>query len=294
MRTEKEMYEQILKVAESDEKIRAVYMNGSRTNKNVPEDIFQDYDIVYVVEETRHYIEDREWFHVFGEILYMQYPDESPYFPSCKENSYGWLMQFADGIRVDLTVQCVDYAREHIKDDRLCRILLDKDNILPQIEEATDQDYWVTKPTREQFLAACNEFWWCTNNIAKGLWRKEMPYVQDMANDVVRPELVRLLDWKAGIMTDWSVSTGKSSKYLYRWLPQEEWSAFLETYFDGNVDNAWKAVLKMCDLFGNVARDVGKQLGYPYNEKEGAAARQYLEQVYKNYCEQCAGEKGVH
>lgn len=280
MRTENEMYELILNIAKNDDRVKAVYMNGSRTNPNVPKDIFQDYDIVYVVSETRSFIEDKNWITLFGEILYMQYPDENPYFPSEKENSYGWLMQFTDGTRIDLTVQPVSYALQHIKDDRLCKILLDKEHILPQIEPSTDCGYWVAKPTKEQFLATCNEFWWCTNNVAKGLWRGEMPYVQDMTNYCVRTELIKMLNWKVGIITDWSVSTGKSSKYLYRWLPEEEWQLLLDTYFDGNIENAWKAVFKMCDLFQNTAQYVGEQLGYQYNAEEGAAARRFLEQVF--------------
>lgn len=282
MRTENEMYELILDVAKKDDKIKAVYMNGSRTNENVPKDIFQDYDIVYVVEATQNYIEDKSWINHFGEILYMQYPDENPYFPSDKENSYGWLMQFKDGVRIDLTVQSVSYARQHIKDDKLCKILLDKENILPQIEPATDCGYWVTKPTKEQFFATCNEFWWCTNNIAKGLWREEMPYVQDMVNYNVRTQLVKMLDWKVGLITDWSVSTGKSSKYLYKWLSEKEWQMFMDTYFDGSIVNAWQSVLKMCDLFKNVAQYVGEKLGYGYNEKEGDAALQFLIHVHQS------------
>ena len=32
-----------LGIAKDDDRVRAVYMNGSRTNPNVPEDLFQDY-----------------------------------------------------------------------------------------------------------------------------------------------------------------------------------------------------------------------------------------------------------
>lgn len=280
MRTENEIYDLILDTARNDNRIKAVYMNGSRTNENAPKDIFQDYDIVYVVEETKSFIEDKNWINRFGEILYMQYPDENPYFPSDRNNSYGWLMQFVDGVRIDLTVQSVSYALQHIKDDKLCRILLDKENILPQVEPASDRDYWIMKPAKEQYLAACNEFWWCTNNIAKGLGRAEMPYVQDMANYHVRAELIKMLNWKAGLITDWSVSTGKSSKYLYKWLTEKEWQMFMDTYFDSNIANAWQAVFKMCDLFKNTARYVGEQLGYSYNEDEGDAALRFLKSIY--------------
>ena len=209
----------------------------------------------------------------------MQYPDENPNYPSDQKNSYGYLMQFADGIRIDLTIQSVNCALQRIKEDKLCKILLDKEHILPEIEAATDRQYWVKKPTKEQYLAACNEFWWCTNNIAKGLWRKEIPYVQDMTNYCVRPQLITMLNWKAGILTEWSVSTGKSSKYLYKWLSEEEWQMLLSTYFDGDVDHAWAAVFRMCGLFENTARFVGEKLGWEYNEKEGKGAREFLEWV---------------
>lgn len=282
MRTENEMYDLILNIAMQDKRIKAVYMNGSRTNVNVPKDIFQDFDIVYVVDETKSFIEDKDWIKLFGEILYMQYPDENPEYSCDKDNFYGWLVQFADGNRIDLHVETISHAIQHIADDKLCKILLDKEHILPPIESATDRQYWVKKPTQEQYAAVCNEFWWCTNNIAKGLWRQEIPYVQDMTNDVVRNQLIKMLNWKVGIITDWSVSTGKSSKYLYKWLEEEEWNLFLSTYFGYDIMEAWQAVFKMCDLFQNAAQYVGNYLGYEYNAGEGEAARKFLEYVYKS------------
>ena len=112
MRTEQEMMDLILGIAREDERIRAVYMNGSRTNPNAPRDIFQDYDIVYVVEETGSFIADKEWPGRFGEVLFMQYPDEHPVYPGDKEHSYGWLMIFTDGNRLDLTVKTKTMQRK--------------------------------------------------------------------------------------------------------------------------------------------------------------------------------------
>lgn len=40
-------------IIDADDRIRAIYMNGSRTNSNVPKDIFQDYDgVVYDYRST--------------------------------------------------------------------------------------------------------------------------------------------------------------------------------------------------------------------------------------------------
>ena len=59
MRKEKEMFDLIISTAQRDDRIRAVYMNGSRTNKKVKKDLLQDYDIVYVVKQNRPFYEDK-------------------------------------------------------------------------------------------------------------------------------------------------------------------------------------------------------------------------------------------
>ena len=49
MRSEKEMMDLVLSLAEQDERIRIVTLEGSRANINIPKDEFQDYDITYFV-----------------------------------------------------------------------------------------------------------------------------------------------------------------------------------------------------------------------------------------------------
>ena len=276
MRTEKEMYDMLLNIAQEDERIKAVYMNGSRTNKNVPKDIFQDYDVVYVVTDTKSFIDDKEWINWFGDIWFMQYPDEHPDFPSDKDNFYGWLMQFKDGNRIDLHVESIQHAKDHIMDDKLCKILLEKEKLLPDIPEATDEDYFVKRPSKEQFLCTCTEFWWCLNNVAKGLWREELPYANDMINFNVRKQLEKVISWQIGIKTEFSVSVGKSAKYMYKWLKQEEYDEYLSTYAIGNTQDCWQAVFKMIGLFSAIAKNAAEELGYVYNFKEEKACIDFL------------------
>lgn len=279
MRSEDEMYRLFYEIARGDQRILALYMNGSRTNRNAPRDIFQDYDIVFVARETASFINDPTWLPRFGEILYMQCPDESPEQPGDRENFYGWLMQLADGNRVDLHVETLEHARAHIRDDGLCKVLLDEKNLLPPVPEATDRGYWVQKPTEALYAACCNEFWWCSNNLAKGLWRRELPYVQDMANFVVRKQLEKMLCWKIGVQTGFGVSVGKSAKYMGQWLTEQEYQAYLSTYFGCDAGQAWEAVCGMCALFDQAARFVGQSMGFAYNEQEAGAAWGFLRHV---------------
>lgn len=280
MRTEQEMFDLILNIAKKDERIRAVFMNGSRTNPNAVKDIFQDYDIEYVVKETKSFREDTSWIDKFGERLYMQYPEGNSFFPGDIENCYAWLMQFTDGNRLDLTICTLTQALQDIRNDKLFKILLDKDKCLPYIPEATDEVHWVKKPTECQFMDACNQFWWCLNGVAKGLWREEVPYVMDMLNDAVRPWLILLLGWKIGYDTNFTVSIGKSGKYMYRWLKKGEWDRFLKTYPSGVVKDIWKSVFIMCDLFNDIAKEVSFIMNVKYNEVEANNSLKFLKDVY--------------
>ncbi|WP_294169632.1 aminoglycoside 6-adenylyltransferase [uncultured Clostridium sp.] len=280
MRTEQEMFNLILSVAKNDKRILAVYMNGSRTNPNATKDIFQDYDIVYVVEETKSFREQKDWINQFGERLYMQYPEDNSYYKSDVDNCYSWLIQFTDGNRLDLTVSTLPYVLKEIEGDRLCRILLDKEKCLPNMSEATDMDYWVKKPTEHEFFDTCNEFWWCLNNVAKGLWREEIPYVMDMINYVVRPQLIRLMEWRIGFDTDFTVSVGKSGKYMYRWLESHMWNRFLKTYSSGEVKCIWESVFIMCDLFNDIAKEIACKMNIKYNETEANNSLKFLKDVH--------------
>lgn len=269
----------ILDTAAADDRILAVYMNGSRTNPNVPKDIFQDYDIVYVVTETESFRKDRGWIDRFGERLFMQYPEEGFFGSGNAEECYGWLIQFSDGNRLDLHVDTLEYALGDIRSDRLCRILLDKAGVLPELPEPTDEDHWVRRPDQEEFEAVCNEFWWCLDNVAKGLWRGEVLYVQDMLNCHIRPQLVCQLSWKAGAAENFRISVGKSGKYLYRWLEPEEWESFLSTYAGSDIEEIWNAVETMCGLFDRTAGNNGEILGLKYCREEADNCRKYLRHV---------------
>ena len=281
MRSEQEMFQLILDTARGDERILAAYLNGSRTNPNAKRDIFQDYDIMYVVEETKSFREDKSWIDRFGNRLYMQYPEDSCFFESDPTHCYGWLMQLEDGNRLDLHVCTIDYAIRDVRSDELCRILLDKNGILPAIPEPSDRSHWVPRPDEKMYADSCNEFWWCLNNLGKNLWRGEVVCAQAVMNDVLRAELLRMLSWKAGIATGFTCSVGKEGKDLWKWIPEEEWRMFLETYAEARVDKMWRAAKTMCMLFAKASWESADALGFPYNDREARASFDFFQKTEK-------------
>lgn len=53
-------------------KVDAVALSGSRTNDQAPKDEFQDYDVVYVVENLEELISDLSWIDQFGKRMIEQ------------------------------------------------------------------------------------------------------------------------------------------------------------------------------------------------------------------------------
>lgn len=276
MRSEKEMLRLIVDIAEKDSKIRAAYLEGSRVNPHVKKDRFQDYDVVYIVTDTKPYREEKEWINQFGERLYMQYPEEYVYEVSDIENSYGWLIQFVDGNRLDLHVCTEHFALEHLE---MYKTLVDKEGILPYSENISDHMYWLKKPTQAEWGCTCNEFWWCLNNVAKGLWRNEMPYVMEMIDFNVRPMLRRLVEWKIGTDTNFSANVGKSAKYMNQFITRELYETYLKTYAVAEADQVWDAIYIACELFNTVAIEVSIKLGYVYDIQEAENSYNYLKYV---------------
>ncbi|CAM5790250.1 MULTISPECIES: aminoglycoside 6-adenylyltransferase [Brevibacillus] len=279
MRTEKEMMDFILKVAADDERVRVVTLEGSRTNPNVPRDFFQDYDISFHVTEMDSFLQNPGWVDMFGERIIMQTPEAMAMFPPELGRRFSYLMLFTDGNRIDLTLIPLDEKDEYCKEDKLMMVLMDKDNCFPKVLPPTDEDYWVKRPSAAYFYDCCNEFWWVSTYVAKGLWRKEFLFAQDHLNQFVRPMLIKMLEWQVGIQTDFSVSVGKNGKYLDTYLSEKTWQELMSTYENGTYEGVWRSLFTMGALFRRTAQDVARHLKFEYPLEEDRRVTDYLKRV---------------
>ena len=278
MRSEKEMFGLILSVAQNDERVRAVIMNGSRANPNAPADIFQDYDIVYIVTDITSFKAELSWIDQFGERMIMQLPDDMLDPPPAVDDSYAYLIQFADGNRIDLSLFPVARLDELERDSQSV-LLLDKDGIIEPFPPPNDRDYLPQPPTGKSFADCCNEFWWVSTYVAKGLWREEITYAKAMQDQVVRPMLMKMLNWYIGIQTGFSVSPGKYGKYFKRYLEPELWDQLMATYADADYDHNWDSLAQMCQLFRETSGFVSQHFGFDYPHEDDQKVSAHLEHV---------------
>lgn len=271
MRSEKEMMDLLYDTARSDKRIRAMILNGSRANPEIKKDCFQDYDIVYLVNDVSSFQNDVAWIDRFGERLILQMPSS---YPIDKVDTFGlvYLMQFCDGNRIDLTI-CT-YRQFQYRQD-IDVVLLDKDNHLKQGLHDGSM-YYVKRPTQAEFNACCNEYWWINPYVAKGLWRKELSYTKWYIDINLRQELIQMLSWYCGIEYDFQISVGKLGKYLKKYLPEELWQQFEKTYAASNTEDIWMSLEYANTLFHTCALHVANALQFTYNIQEEHNVRAYI------------------
>jgi aminoglycoside 6-adenylyltransferase len=278
MRAEQEILDLILDTAKADERIRAVILNGSRANPRARKDIFQDFDVIYVVNDADSFVADPKWIERFGERMILQMPDAMGDSPPQAGGRFAYLMQFADGHRIDLTLLPATKFSEMPRDS-LSVLLLDKDGAIGPLPSPSERDYLPRPPSAKAFAVCCNEFWWVCPYVAKGLWRGELLYAKHMLDGVLRKQLVTVLTWQLGAETGFARSFGAYGRHLEKHMSEEQKVLLARSYADAMPDNIWDSLEALCTLFREAARRVAERFGFDYPEANDTKVSAHLRHV---------------
>ena len=265
MLTEQQMYDRILGFANSRDDIRAVILNGSRANPNRIPDPFNDFDIVYLTRDVASYKDrplNKEYGEaLFGDMLVYERTDEGELMGDHFPEFVCYLMQFADGNRIDLTVADVkDYA-QYCFGDGLAAVLLDKDGFLPTLPPQNESAYYITRPTQRLFYECRTEFWWVSPYVSKGLWRGQLLYAHTHVG-FIRDMLLQMLKWYAGALHGFEIVAGKKGDRLAEFLPSDLWMAYLDTFPHCSEEDIRRALFSSGELFTKVSKLVAEHFNF--------------------------------
>jgi aminoglycoside 6-adenylyltransferase len=277
LRSEKEMMALILQVGKKLG-VQAVAISGSRKEPNAVRDDFQDYDIVYVVDNMQDLITDRSWLGEFGEIMIMQTPESSVLSEPSLGGRFTFLMHFADGNRIDLMLCPVELV-DLLQDEPFLTSLYDPNNLLHELAK-DGSIFWIQPPTEKFFQDSCNEFWWVATYVVKGLVRNQLFYATDHLYRICYQELLRQYDWYLASRVDYQLSTGKSHKYLQNYLSPTAYQRLTNLCFS-SIEDCGETLWRIAQLFAEIAPKVSQQHHYLYHEIEAANVMDYIEKWRK-------------
>ena len=267
MRTETEMFDVILQTAKVLQ-VDAVAMSGSRTNPKAPKDEFQDYDAVYVVDDLDNLTSDLSWLDQFGKRIIEQHV--------LLGHRRLYLMLFEDGNRIDLTLCPKDHIQEWVDSEADYTVLEDKMGLFELFSPSSER-YWTNPASQTEFEKACNEFWWVSAYVVKGICRKQVIHATDHLYGICQQELLKILAWQ--VASDRGVvDIGKNYKYLFNYLPIEKEKEFSALLDFSSLDKITQSLFATMQLFHQEAQSLAQKMGFKYGKEVAEKMIQYAEE----------------
>ena len=267
MRTESEMLNLILQIAKNLQ-VEAVAMSGSRTCPNVPKDEFQDYDVVYIVNDLDNLTSDLSWLNQFGKRIIEQ------------EVSLGnrriYLMLFEDGNRIDLTLCPKEHIQEWVDSEVGFTVLEDEKGLFESYSPSPKR-FWIHPATETDFKNSSNEFWWVSAYVVKGICRHQVIYATDHLYGICQQELLKVLAWQ--VTSDrGKVDIGKNYKYLFNYLPVEKEKEFSALIDFSSVEKLTQSLFATMQLFHREAQILAQKMGFDYDKEVADKMIDYAEE----------------
>ena len=257
----------ILETAETL-RVKAVAMSGSRTDTKAPKDEFQDYDVVYVVDDLDNLTRNFSWLDQFGKRIIEQHVFLG--------HRRLYLMLFEDGNRIDLTLCPKDYIQEWVDSEADYTVLKDEKGLFVPYSP-NPQRYWTSPASQTDFEKACNEFWWVSAYVVKGIRRKQLIYATDHLYGICQQELLKILAGQVA-SENGTVDIGKNYKYLFQYLPAEKEKEFSALLDFSSVEKLTQSLFATMQLFHQEAQFLANKMGFDYDKEVAEKMIQYAKE----------------
>ena len=270
MRTDQEILGLILETAKKLQ-VEAVALSGSRTNDQVQKDEFQDYDVVYIVDDLTNLTIDLSWLDSFGTRIIEQH--------NVLGNRRLYLMLFEDGNRIDLTLCPKDHIQEWVDSEAGYTVLIDEKGLFESYT-TSPQRYWMNPANPIDFEKACNEFWWVSAYVVKGIHRNHLVYATDHLYGICQQELLKVLAWQV-VSDRGKVDIGKNYKYLFDYLPAEKEKEFSALLDFSSLDKITQSLLATMEFFHQEAQSLAQKMGFKYEKEVAEKMIEYAKEKLK-------------
>ena len=272
MRTDQEILGLIIETAKKLQ-VNAVALSGSRIDTKAPKDEFQDYDLVYVVDDIDNLTSDLSWLDQFGKRIIEQ------------EVTLGhrrlYLMLFEDGNRIDLTLCPKDYINEWVDSEAGFTVLVDEKGLFESYSPSP-QRFWIHPASETDFEKSCNEFWWVSAYVIKGIHRKQHIYATDHLYGICQQELLKILVWQVASDRG-TVDIGKNYKYLFNYLLSEKEKEFSALLDFSSLDKITQSLFATMQLFHQEAQSLAQKMGFKYEKEVAEKMMRYAEENLLNH-----------
>ena len=289
----KQLEERFVAWANTRPDIRAAIVIGSRARIERPADEWSDLDIIIFTTSPQYYLSRVDWLENIGTPL-LTYLQDTPTGGQRERRAL-----FEGGLDVDFTIvsnaeaksllrflrvrrripqllqllpreksrkimrEIADFARII---HRGMRVLADKDGVAVHLPLLNDGSFSssLPKPSKSEFLAVLNEFWYFAVLMTKKLRRGELWTASKINNCSMKYLLLQMLEWHARAINGWDYDTWQGGSFIEDWADPRAVNALSNAFAHYNKEDVKNSLLATLDTFRWLAVETADRLNFPY------------------------------
>jgi len=273
--------DRIVAWAQADEDIRAAILEGSMA-AGFQFDELSDYDVNIFAFDRDKYLTDDRWMSQLGDVLLYQ----KEQFPFCGVVVPTRLILFRDRTRMDLSFwhpttlsEIVSGNKEYEIYRNGYHILVDKDRLAERLQPADGSGFLISPPARAAFLQTVYDFWFAAYCVARYLSRGDLWYAKLLESRYIKDHLFRMALWNHQAAHVWKPNPvlHTEGKRFEKWASSELVDAVSRCFSPYDVEDTWRSLSAMVELFTRLARQTAIQLDIEYPDRTEQDIISYLQ-----------------
>ncbi len=267
--------EKIVSWGRSQASIRAILVVGSRARQDHPGDEWADLDLMVFAADFTDYLACGDWLNEIG-VVWVCIPSQT------SNGDPERLVLFEDAKKVDFVFYPADELKRLARSKALPEvyqrgysILIDKDGWAAQMPGPPNAPPPSKLPSKDDFLATVNEFWYGAVYVAKQIQRRNL-WVVKARDGTMKDGLLEMMEWHAVATHGLDYDTWHSGHFLAEWTDPQTWAALHSAFGTFEARDSWRALRATMELFRRLATETAQCLDYSYPETLDRRVAQFV------------------
>ena len=281
------LVERFVKWAQLRSDVRVAFIIGSRARRDRPADEWADLDLVIITTNAEQYVLTEDWVKNMGKPLLTLIE------PTSIGDEKERRVLYEGMLDVDFAILPLEKGRQMLRGmessqtaaqltnalGRGIRVLIDKDNMLPDLEKVKPPSAKASPetPTQGEFLNIVNDFLYHTIWTAKHLLRGELWWADLCCNCRLSQLMLKMIEWHAQAEHDWKYDTWFRGRFLEQWTDQQTLQELKTTFTHYDKQDTRKTLMATLNMFHRIATETAEKLGYSYPEKADQRIKEWLQ-----------------
>lgn len=274
-----EIKERLLRLAENDEKIRAVVLIGSSARDYSKADEYSDIDVIVATEDTE------AW-------LYGNYPEKlSEVKISFVEPTLGGGMErrllYNGSLDVDMIVftpeqfeNAITYGVANEVMNRGYAVMYDSMGVTELLKEHIKSGTVHQVMSENEFVNVVNDFFFHTVWASKKIMRGELWTAKMCVDAYLKNHLLKIME--ACVLSVDKKDVWHCGRFLEKWAGDEVLDKLKSCFAHYDREDMISALVNTAGLFGELARKTAENCNYRYPEIADTYAKKLLKDYFEN------------